>query len=82
MDLLLAAETRPFGIAGLVLVGLVLLELAGLMAGVSASHLVDKGIGHHEGDDASGFLGGALAWLNPGRVRPADGPGAPTGARV
>lgn len=68
MDLLFAPETRPFGIAGLVLVGLVLLELAGAMAGVSASHLVDKGIGHHDGDDASGFVGGALAWLNPGRV--------------
>ena len=36
MDLLFAPETRPFGIAGLVLVGLVLLELAGAMAGVSA----------------------------------------------
>jgi len=68
MDILFAPETRPFGIAGLVLVGLVVLELASVMAGLSASHLIDKGIGHHDGDDAGGFLSGALAWLNPGRV--------------
>src|SRR3954462_5915857 len=75
MDLLLAPETKPFGIAALILCGLVAIELAGLVIGISASSIVDKGFGGHadghaagHAEDHDGWLGGILGWINPGRV--------------
>lgn len=75
MDLLLTPETKPFGIAALILCGLVAIELAGLVLGISASAVVDKGFGGHleghpgahpEGHDS--WFGGILGWINPGRA--------------
>jgi hypothetical protein len=75
MDLLLAPETKPFGIAALVLFGLVAIELVGLIIGISASSVVDKGFDGHADGQASGhtenhdtWFGGILGWINPGRV--------------
>jgi hypothetical protein len=64
MDLLLAPETRPFAIAGVVLIALVGIEIAALMVGHSASHFLEKML--HSDDH--GAFGTALDWLNPGRV--------------
>ncbi|MDQ0469797.1 OB-fold-containig protein [Labrys wisconsinensis] len=75
MDLLLTPETKPFGIAALILCGLVAIELAGLIIGISASSIIDKGFGGHvEGHPGAhpeaheGWLGGILGWINPGRA--------------
>lgn len=64
MDLLLAAETRPFAIAALILVALIGVEMISLMLGASASHLFDKAFdGDHHGPVAEAF-----GWVNVGRV--------------
>lgn len=72
MDLLLAPEARPFAVAALILIGLVGIELVGLLVGLSLSQWVDHSFDHaadhsadHEGD---GHVAGALDWLNAGRV--------------
>ena len=74
MDLLLAPEARPFAIAALILIGLVGIELIGLLVGLSMSQWVDHSVDHadhadHGGDhEGDGHLMGALDWLNAGRV--------------
>jgi membrane protein implicated in regulation of membrane protease activity len=72
VDLLLAPEARPFAVAALILIGLVGIELVGLLVGLSLSQWVDHSLDHaadhsadHEGD---GHVAGALDWLNAGRV--------------
>lgn len=67
MDLILLPETRPFGIAGLTLVGLLVLEIVSLLIGLSASGLLDKGI-HFDHDGDMGWFGGIFGWLNAGHV--------------
>jgi hypothetical protein len=66
MELLLAPEVRPFSIALAILLGLLLIEVVSMFAGLSAGSVLDKAL---EGDgDADGWLAGALGWLNAGRV--------------
>jgi membrane protein implicated in regulation of membrane protease activity len=71
MDLLLAPEARPFAIAALILIGLVGVELLSLLLGASLSHWVDHSVGDggdYADGDGDGHFGGALDWLNTGRV--------------
>jgi membrane protein implicated in regulation of membrane protease activity len=71
MDLLLAPEAKPFAIAALILIGLIGVELIATLVGASLSHWVDHSAGLDHGDghaDDHGQFGGALDWLNTGRV--------------
>jgi len=74
MDILISPGCQPFAIAGLVMVGLVLIETVSLVAGISLSHFVDHSFdlhaydGHHADVEQSGLLGGMLGWVNAGRV--------------
>ncbi|NIX76347.1 OB-fold-containig protein [Microvirga terricola] len=74
MDTLLSASYQPFTIAGLIMVGLVLIETASLIVGFSLSLFIEQGLdpdvyGGHPGDVGSaGSLGGLMGWLNAGRV--------------
>jgi hypothetical protein len=65
MDFFTAAPTAPFGVAALVLVGLVLLEAIGLLLALNPSALLDDLIPDVEG---AGTLGSLLGWLHVGRV--------------
>jgi len=72
VDLLLAPEARPFAVAALILIGLVGIELVGLLVGLSLSQWVDHSFDHaadHSADhDGDSHFTGALDWLNAGRV--------------
>lgn len=61
MELLLAAEVRPFAVAAMLLAGLVGVEIVMLLVGASISDLVEHSLDH-------GHDGGGLNWLNVGRV--------------
>lgn len=62
MTWLLSASVEPFTVAGLVLIGLVLFEMAGtLLVGAAPSEAIDASpLGY--------FLESALGWLNLGKV--------------
>jgi hypothetical protein len=64
MELLLAPETRPFAIATLILVGVIGVEMVGLLVGLSASQWIDHATGTH----GHAHVDGVLDWLNAGRV--------------
>jgi membrane protein implicated in regulation of membrane protease activity len=70
MELITAPEVRPFAIALVVLLGLLVIEVVSLLAGLSAGSILDKAIDLDADADgeASGWLSGALGWLNAGRV--------------
>ncbi|MBZ6078308.1 OB-fold-containig protein [Microvirga puerhi] len=74
MEALLSASYQPFTIAGLIMIGLVVIETVSLIIGVSASLFIEQGLdldaygGHHADVGAVGFFGGLLGWLNAGRV--------------
>lgn len=65
MGFFTAASTAPFGVAALLLAGLVFLELIGLLLAHNPSAMLDSLIPEGGGD---GFWGDALAWLHVGRV--------------
>ncbi|MFY8106944.1 MAG: OB-fold-containig protein [Elstera sp.] len=65
MDFFTAASTAPFGVAALLLVGLVLLEAVGLLFALNPSALLDDLLPDVESD---GALGSLLGWLHVGRV--------------
>lgn len=68
MENLIDPAFHPFAIAGLVLVGLVTIEILGLVLGISLGEALDKGI-DFDGVDGKGL--GPLAvmgWLNAGGV--------------
>jgi hypothetical protein len=65
MEALLSPAYQPFMIAGLVMTGLVLIEIVSLATGFSLSHVIDKGF---DFDGHDGLLGGVLGWINAGRV--------------
>lgn len=65
MGLFAAASTAPFGVAAFLLVGLVIVELVGLLFAQNLSAMLDDLIP----DGSSGGLwGDALAWLHVGQV--------------
>lgn len=66
MDLLLAPEAQPFAIAGLIVLGLTVVELAGMLIGYPMSQWFDHAADSH--GDGHGSTFGALDWLNAGRV--------------
>lgn len=69
MDSLIQPGTEVFWEALLVVAGLGLVELVSMLLGVSASGLLDNGLGHHSpGDSEGGLLGGWMSWLNAGGV--------------
>jgi hypothetical protein len=74
MDVLLTPEVRPFSVALLVLVGILAVELIGLVAGLSVGAWLDHGLGHlgdaphAEAAGLPGWMGAAFGWLNVGRV--------------
>jgi hypothetical protein len=74
MDAFLSPGYQPFTIAGLVMVGLVVIETVSLVAGLSLSHALDHSFpidafdGHHADLNETGFLGGVFGWVNAGRV--------------
>jgi len=69
MDSIIQPGTEVFWEALLVVVGLGLIELVSMLLGVSASGLLDDGLGHHGvGDHEPGLLGGWMSWLNAGGV--------------
>jgi membrane protein implicated in regulation of membrane protease activity len=74
MEALLSSSYQPFTVAGLIMGGLVLLEIVSLVAGFSLSHFVDQSLdldayaGHHADTGELGFLGGMIGWVNAGRV--------------
>ncbi|GGC66456.1 OB-fold-containig protein [Chelatococcus reniformis] len=67
MDMLTAPGFYPFTIAALILVGLVTVEVASLVLGLSVSTLVDDGLLPHT-DHGDGLLGPWMSWLNTGGV--------------
>jgi hypothetical protein len=71
MEALIAPEFRPFAIAGLVMVVLVVVEILSMVVGFSLSEIMGKdvdfdGLDHDHPDQ--GWVGGALGWVNSGRV--------------
>lgn len=67
-DALFSSSVQPFGVAALILIGLVLLEVLGMLVALSPSHLLDQllpDVSHPEGDLAAD---GFLDWLYIGRV--------------
>ena len=66
IDLLLAADVRPFTIAAAIVVVLAIIELLSTMVGFSLSHIVGKDIEvEAEGHSA---ISGLFLWINAGRV--------------
>ena len=69
MDTFIQPGTELFWVALLVVAGLGLVELVSLLLGVSASGLLDDGLGYHGlGDHDAGLLGAWMSWLNAGGV--------------
>ncbi len=69
MDSIIQPGTEVFWEALLVVAGLGFVELVSMLLGVSASGLLDQGLGHHgPGDAEGGLLGGWMSWLNAGGV--------------
>src|SRR5690349_5793574 len=71
MEALIAPEFRPFAIAGLIMTGLVAIEILSIVVGFSLSEILGKGIefdSHHHDHPEHGWIGGALGWVNAGRV--------------
>ncbi len=69
MDSIIQPGTEVFWEALLVVAGLGFIELVSMLLGVSASGLLDDGLGHHgPGDHEGGLLGGWMSWLNAGGV--------------
>lgn len=69
MDSLIQPGTEVFWEALLVVAGLGLVELVSMLFGISASGLLDHGLGYHgPGDTEGGLLGGWMSWLNAGGV--------------
>lgn len=69
MDSFIQPGTELFWVALLVVAGLGLVELVSLILGVSASGLLDEGLGYHGlGDHDAGLLGAWMSWLNAGGV--------------
>lgn len=69
MEALVQPGTAPFWIALLIIAGLGVVELLSVLMGMSASGLLDEGLGHHgPGDGEAGLLGGWMSWLNAGGV--------------
>ncbi|CAN7565445.1 DUF1449 family protein [Bradyrhizobium sp. LjRoot220] len=66
LDLLLAADVRPFTIAAAIVVVLAIIELLSTMVGFSLSHIVGKDI-EIEADGHSA-ISGLFLWINAGRV--------------
>lgn len=69
---LTAPYFAPFSAALVVLIGLVVIEAVSSLAGKSASSVMEHLFGDHapdaDGDAAGDHIGGALDWLNAGRV--------------
>lgn len=65
MGFFTAASTAPFGVAALLLLGLVLVELVGLLLAHNPSAILDHFIPDGFGE---GAMGDALGWLHVGRV--------------
>ena len=69
MESIIQPGTEIFWEALLVVAGLGLVELVSVLLGVSASGLLDDGLGYHgPGDHDGGLLGGWMSWLNAGGV--------------
>lgn len=69
MDSIIQPGTEVFWEALLVVAGLGFIELVSMLLGMSASGLLDDGLGHHgPGDHEAGLLGGWMSWLNAGGV--------------
>lgn len=69
MDSFIQPGTELFWIALLVVAGLGFVELVSLLLGVSASGLLDDGLGYHGPvDHDPGLLGAWMSWLNAGGV--------------
>ncbi|MCM5559232.1 OB-fold-containig protein [Pleomorphomonas sp. JP5] len=69
METFIQPGTELFWVALLVVAGLGLVELVSLLLGVSASGLLDDGLGYHGlGDHDVGLLGAWMSWLNAGGV--------------
>ncbi|MBR1200344.1 DUF1449 family protein [Bradyrhizobium sp. AUGA SZCCT0240] len=66
MDLLLAADVRPFTIAAAIVAVLAVIELLSTMVGFSLSHIVGKDV-EIEADGHSA-ISGLFLWINAGRV--------------
>ena len=66
IDLLLAADVRPFTIAAAIVVVLAVIELLSTMVGFSLSHIVGKDV-EIEADGHSA-ISGLFLWINAGRV--------------
>jgi hypothetical protein len=66
IDLLLAADVRPFTIAAAIVIVLAIIELLSTMVGLSLSHIVGKDI-EVEADGHSA-ISGLFLWINAGRV--------------
>lgn len=62
MEALAGPGLQPFAIAALVLVGLVALEIASTLLGLSFTEVLGKDLGE------TGPLGGLLGWVNPAGV--------------
>jgi hypothetical protein len=65
MTLLAGPGFYPFTIAALILIGLVVVEIAAMVVGMSISSLVHDGFSHHGSD---GPLDAWMSWLNTGGV--------------
>ncbi|MGO4706179.1 OB-fold-containig protein [Microvirga sp. 2MCAF38] len=74
MELLISPSYQPFTVAGLVMVGLVVIETISLVVGFSLSAMLDSSLdfdlhgGQHANVPENGVLGGVLGWVNAGRV--------------
>jgi len=74
MDLLLAPETWPFAVAGLLMLSIAAIEGIALMIGASATGWVDSLLHHspdallHHSPDAPDTVDSWLGWLHLGRV--------------
>src|SRR3712207_8254908 len=67
MRLLLDPHYQPFAVAGLVILGLLVIEAVTVLGGASLTHFMESVTGGKEPGE-SGFLGHGLDWINVGRV--------------
>ena len=73
---LVQEEFRPFTVAALIVLGLLVIEAGGMLVGASLSHVLQGAFGahaphvpvSHHADASESLFGKALGWLNVGRV--------------
>ena len=71
MEALTAPEFQPFAVAGLIMTGLVAIEILSIVVGFSLSQFIGKAIDfdvHHHDHPDHGWVIGALGWINAGHV--------------